>query len=57
MPVVDMSVEMTKEKKIDAFLITIVITIFIYVNDMILNETQKLKMTNKSRNLISDPDN
>jgi len=52
-----MSVEMTKEKKIDAFLITIVITIFIYVNDMILNGTQKLKMTNKSRNLISDPDN
>jgi hypothetical protein len=35
MPVVDISVELTKEKKIDAFLIRIIITIFIYVNDMI----------------------
>jgi hypothetical protein len=56
MPVVDISVELTKEKKIDVFLISIVIIIFIYVNDMILNGTQKLKMTNKSRNLISDHD-
>ena len=43
MPVVDISVELTKEKKIDAFLISIVIIIFIYVNDMIYDIKRNTK--------------